>query len=184
MYRTILAHLGLSRSATIALAALASASLAHAQPPSAACKLLQITEIESALGAKALTKLSGSSQSVPGMTLDECSVEIPGPSQHGIHLVSIRIVSDLPMDADQAIRMRNGGTAREDQWKRPGARLEQKTVGSAICIMSGTPNAPGNSTCTIPRGKGYVELDVTGSVQELVPLNTVAALLQKAVSRM
>ncbi len=184
MYRRILSLFRLSHSTTIALAALAFASLAHAQSPSAACKLLQITELESALGAKALTKLTGSSQSVPGMTLDECSVEIAGPSNRGIHLVSIRIVSDLPMDADQAIRMRNGGTAREGQWKGPGARLEQKTVGSAICILSGTPNAPGHSTCTIPRGKGYVELDVTGYVRELVPLDTVAALLQKAASRM
>ena len=184
MCRTIPALSGLLRSATVALAALVLTSLAHAQQPPAACKLLQLTEIESALGAKATTKLAGSSQSVPGMTLDECSVEIPGPSRNGIHLVSIQIVSDLPMDGAEAIRMRNGGTAREAQWKGPGARLEQKTVGSAVCIMSGRPNVAGHSTCTIPRGKGYVEVDVTGSVQELVALDTVAALLQKAVSRM
>ncbi len=187
MYRTMFAPFGSSRPATIALAVLVGASLAqaaHAQQPSAACKLLQIAEIESALGAKASTTLSGSSQSVPGMTLDECGVEIPGPSRNGIHLVSIRIVSDLPLDAGEAIRMRNGGTAREPQWKDTGARLEQKTVGSAICIMHGRPNVAGHSTCSIPRGKGYVEVDVTGSVQELVPLDTVAALLQKAVSRM
>jgi hypothetical protein len=184
MYRSILSHFGLSHAATIALASLSFASVAHAQGPSAACKLLNLGEIESALGAKASKSPSGSSQSVPGMTVDECSIEIPGPSQHGIHLVSLSLVSNLPQDADQLVRMRNGGTAREGQWKGPGARLEQKTVGSAICIMSGRPNVPGHSTCTIPRGKGYVELDVTGSVQELIPLDTVAALLQKSVSRM
>ena len=184
MHRTILAQLGWSHAATIALASLAIASLAHAQGSSSACKLLKVAEIESALGAKASKNPSGSSQSVPGMTVDECSVEIPGPSRNGIHLVSISIVSDLPQAADQLIRMRNAGTAREGQWKGPGARLEQKTVGSAICILSGRPNVSGHSTCTIPRGKGYVELDVTGSVQELVPLDTVAALLQKSVTRM
>lgn len=185
MYRTIFARVS-SRSATIALAALvvASPTLSHAQQPSAACKLLQIAEIESAVGAKASTKLSGSIQSVPGMTLDECGVEIPEPSRKGVHVVSIRIVKDIPLDAGEAIRMRNAGTAREPQWKGTGARLEQKTVSGAVCIMSGRPNVAGHSTCSIPRGKGYVEVDVTGSVQELVPLDTVAALLQKAVSRM
>ena len=186
MYRTIFAAFGSARPATIALAALvvATHAPAHAQQAPAACKLLQIAEIESALGGKASTKLSGSKQSVPGMTLDECGVEVPEPGRKGVHVVSIRIVTDLPLDAGEAIRMRNGGTAREPQWKDTGARLEQKAVGGASCIMSGRPNVAGHSTCSIPRGKGYVEVDVTGSVLELVPLDTVAALLQKAVSRM
>ena len=69
----------------------------------------------------------------------------------------------------KGIRSRNAGTAREAQWKAPGARLEQKTVGSALCILSGRPDVAGHSTCSIPRGKGFVEVDVTGSVQGLVP---------------
>jgi hypothetical protein len=87
------------------------------------------------------------------------------------------------MDGADAIRIRNTGTAREQQWKVPGARLEQKTVGTAICILSGRPNAGGNSICSIPRGKGYVEVDVTGSVQELPSLEAVGALVQKAAAR-
>jgi hypothetical protein len=156
----------------------------HAQQPSLACTLLQVVEIESALGGKASTKLSGFSQNVQGMALDECSVEISGPGQNGIRRVGISIVKNLPMDGGEAIRTRNAGTAREPQWKGTGARLEEKTVGDAICIMFGRPGVAGHSTCSIPRAKGYAEVDVTASVQEMASLDVVRALVQKAVTRL
>ena len=88
------------------------------------------------------------------------------------------------MDGGDAIRVRNAGTARETQWKVKGARLEQKNVGTAICIMSGRPNVASHSICSIPRGKEYVEVDVTASVEDLVSLDLVAALVQKATARL
>ena len=103
MNRPIVAPQGPRHPSTIALAVLAFATVAsaHAQQPSAACKLLQIGEIETAVGAKASTKLTGAIQSVPGMTLDECGVEIPEPSRKAVHTVSIRIVSNLPVDGGE-----------------------------------------------------------------------------------
>jgi len=186
MDRAVFAPLRFLRRATTGLAVLSVASLtpAHAQQASSACKLLQVAEIESALGGKASTKPSGESVNSPDTDLDVCSVTISGPGQHVFHTVSIIIAKKLPMDGGEAIRMRNGGTAREQQWKTTGARLEQKTVGSAICILAGRPSVAGHSTCSIPRGKGYVEVDVTGPVEELVSLEKVAALVQKAVTRL
>lgn len=185
MDRPVFAPLRLLGRAMTGLAVLSVASLtpAHAQQASSACKLLQVAEVESALGGKASTKPSGESQNTPDMDLDVCSVTISEPGQHVFHGVSIIVVKKLPMDGGEAIRTRNAGTAREPQWKVAGARLEQKTVGSAICIMSGRPGVVGHSTCSIPRGKGYVEVDVTGPVEELVSLETVRALVQKAVTR-
>jgi hypothetical protein len=166
------------RRAILAVAVALQITPAHAQQPSSACKLLQVAEIESALGGTAKKGPSGASQG--GM--DTCSVEMPGKG--GVRVVSILIVKDLPMDAGQAIRTRNAGTAREQQWKGAGARLEQKTLGDAICIMAGRPGVSGHSTCTIPRGKGYVEVDVSARVEELVPMETVGALVQKAAGRL
>lgn len=138
MYRTVFTPWRVLRRATIGLAVLTVAGLipAHAQQPSSACGLLQVAEIESAIGGKARTKLSGSSQDVQNMSLDECSVEISVPGHDGIHRVGINIVTKLPMDGADAIRIRNTGTAREQQWKVPGARLEQKTVAlrSVSCL--------------------------------------------------
>lgn len=91
---------------------------AHAQDSSPACKLLQVVEIESALGGKSSTKPSGSSQNVPGLGfLGLCSVEISRPSQGEIRQVSISVVKNLPMDMDgsEAIRVRNAGTASQPQ---------------------------------------------------------------------
>src|SRR5882724_4620328 len=110
---------------------------AQAQQPSGACKLLQIGEIESALAGKASTKLVGASQNVPGMAIDTCSVELAG--QTGVRTATIIVQKDLPMDAGELLRNRNAGTAREGQWKGTGVRLEQKTVGNALCIMAGRP---------------------------------------------
>jgi hypothetical protein len=118
------------------------------------------------------------------MALDECSVVLSGPGPNRVHTVSIRIVTNLSMDGEQAIRIRNTSTASEPQWKVPGARLEQATGGSAICILAGRPNVASNTTCSIPRGKGYVEVDVTGSVEALASIETVRALAQKAITRL
>jgi len=153
----------------------------HGQQASSACNLLQVGELEAAIGGKASTKPAGSVQTVPGMTLDECSVVLSGSTTHPI---SIRIVSKLGMDGAQAITIRNTGTARETQWKVAGARLEQAKVGNAICILTGRPNVASHSTCSVPRGDGYVELDVIGPVNDLPSLTTVGALVQKAVSRL
>ena len=152
------------------------------QQASSACRLLQVGELEAAIGGKASTNPAGSVQSVPGMTLDECSVVLSGSGE--THPVAIRIVSKLGMDGAQAITIRNTGTAREAQWKVAGAKLEQTKVGNAICILAGRPNVASHSTCSVPRGEGYVELDVTGSVAALPSLATVGALVQKAVSRL
>jgi hypothetical protein len=168
----------------LAALALASLTLANAQQPSSACKLLQVAEIESALAGKASTPLSGFSQAVQGMALDQCSIEISAPGPNGFHRVAISIVTDLPMDGGEAIRTRNAGTAREEQWKGTGARLEQEAVGSAICILSGRPGVVGHSVCSIPRGKGYVEVDVTASIEAMVSMTTVRALVQKAITRL
>ena len=90
---------------------------------------------------KASNAPSGSKQAIPGgMTLDECSVVLSGAGS--THPVSIRIVSDLGMDGAQAIKIRNTGQAREAQWKTAGARLEQSTVGTALCIRPDRPTLP------------------------------------------
>jgi hypothetical protein len=116
------------------------------------------------------------------MTLDECSVVLSSSSKK--YPVAIRIVSKLGMDGAQAITIRNTGTARESQWKVAGAKLEQAKVGNAICILTGRPSVASHSICSVPRGDGYVELDVTGDVGALPSLTTVGALVQKAVSRL
>ena len=116
--------------------------------------------------------------------MDGCSIELTAPGANRIHKVWINIVKDLPMDGAQAIAIRNSGTAREQQWTAAGARLEQKTVGTAICILYGRPQVVGHTVCSIPRGKGFLEIDVTGEVQRLLPIETVSALLQKAFARL
>ena len=153
-----------------------------AQQVSSACRLLQVTELQAAIGGKTSTTPSGSSQSVPGMTLDQCSVVLSGSGS--THPVSVLIVTNLSMDGAQAITIRNTGTALEQQWKVPGARLEQGKVGNAICILTGRPQVPSHTVCSIPRGKGYVEVDVTGSVDDLPSIATVGALVQKAITRL
>jgi hypothetical protein len=141
-----------------------------------------VAEIEAAIGGKASAKPTGARQAVPGMTLDECDVVLTGSGQ--THPVSIRIVTDLGMDGGQAIKIRNAGLASEPQWKVAGARLEQATVGKAICILTGRPSVASHTTCSIPRGQGYVEVDVVGSVGELPSTAVVGGLAQKAVSRL
>ena len=176
MYRS-----AFSPSLLVAIALFTSVPL-RGQQASSACRLLQVSDLEAAIGGKASTKPIGSVQTVPGMTLDECSVVLSGSAT--THPVAIRIVSKLGMDGAQAITIRNTGTAREAQWKATGARLEQAKVGNAICILTGRPNVASHSTCSVPRGDGYVELDVIGDVGALPSLATVGALVQKAVSRL
>ncbi len=169
--------------AGLALLTAAAIGSTQAQPASSACQLVTVAELEAAIGGKASNAPSGSKQAIPGgMTLDECSVVLSGAGS--THPVSIRIVSDLGMDGAQAIKIRNTGQAREAQWKTAGARLEQSTVGTALCILAGRPNVASNTTCSIPRGQGYVEVDVIGSVTDLPSMATVGALVQKAVSRL
>ncbi len=99
-----------------------SASRAEqAQQSGSACRLLDVTELETALKGKASTKPSGSRQSVP-----------------------------------QAM---------------------------TLCILTGRPSVASHTTCSIPRGSGYVELDVIGNVASLPSIQTVGALLAKAATR-
>jgi len=78
----------------------------------------------------------------------------------------------------------SAGQAREPQWKGAGARLEQATVGSALCTLAGRPDVATHSICSIPRGTGYVELDVVGPVDGLPSIKTVGALVQQAITRL
>ena len=184
MHRANFASLRGLRQTGAGLAVLTAAAIGslNAQQPSSACRLLQVTELEAAIGGKASAKPSGSVTSVPGMTLDECSVVLSGSGQ--THPVSIRIVTNLSAAGDVSIKARNAGEAREAQWKTPGARLEQGEVGKALCILAGRPNVASHTTCSIPRGKGYVEIDVIGPVGGLPSIATVGALAQKAITRL
>ena len=166
----------------LALLTAATIGSTQAQQASSACALLQVAELEAAIGGKASTKPSGSKQTIPGMTLDECALVLSGAG--ATHPVSIRIVSNLGMVGSQAVKIRNTGQAREQQWKTTGARLEQTTVGTALCILAGRPNVASHTICSIPRGEGYVEVDVIGSVADLPSMATVGALVQKALSRL
>ena len=168
--------------AALALLMVQAIDGAQAQQGTSACAILQVSELEAAIGAKASAKPSGSKQSVPGMTLDECSVVLKGPAV--THPVRVQIVSDLGMDGAQALNVRNGALAREPQWKVAGARLEQATIGKALCVLSGRPSVASHTTCSIPRRDGYVEVDVIGPVTDLPSMAAVAGLAQKAVSRL
>lgn len=184
MGRSILESLGRSCRAAAGFALLTAMAVAptRAQEAGSACGLLRVAELEEAIGGKASEPPSGGKEAVPGMSLDVCSVVLEGTGDP--HPVSIRIVSDLGMDGAAAIKARNTGQASEPQWKTEGARLEQATVGTALCILAGRPNVASHTTCSVPRGKGYVEVDVIGSVDELPSMATVGALVQKAVGRL
>ena len=89
------------------------------------------------------------------------------------------------MDGGEAIGTRNAASARERQWKVTGAQFEQKTVGKAICTMYGRPGIPAHSVCSIPRAKGYVEVEVIAPTQKEVPsMDAVGTLVQKANGRL
>ena len=158
---------------------------AHAQ---VACKLLQPAELESALkewasGGKA-TKFSGSTANSGAIVMDTCRSEIVRPRQGNLQ-VTVLIIKNHPMDGGDAIRTRNAGLAREGQWKVKGAQFEQKTVGKAICTLSGRPGVAATSVCAIPRGKGYVEVQVIAPSQKEIPsMDAVGTLVQTANSRL
>lgn len=180
--RVHLSFLSLTNAACVAILTAASVRVIHAQQESSACRLLQVAEIQAAIGGTVTAKPSGSSQSVPGMTLDECSVVLS--DKDVTHPVSVRIVTNLTVDGAQAIMARNRGTASEPQWKSEGARLEQGKVGNAACILAGRPNVASHTTCSIARGKGFVEVEVIGPVNNLPSIATVGALVQKAFTRL
>lgn len=98
--------------------------------------------------------------------------------------MSVQIVTNLGADGAELLTIRNNATASEQQWKRAGARLEQSTVGKAICILSARPSVASSAICSVPRGQGYVEVQVTGTLEGLPTLTTVAGLVQKANSRL
>ena len=184
MHRATSASFGCLRQTSAGLAMLTAATIGplNAQQASTACRLLQVAELEAAIGGKVSTKPSGFKQAVPGMVMDECSLVLSGSAV--VHPVSIRIVADVGMDGAQAIKIRNTAQAREKQWTVAGARLEQATVGSAICILAGRPSVASHTICSIPRGEGYVEVDVVGPVDNLPSIKTVGALVQKAITRL
>src|SRR5262245_11848735 len=117
----------MGRSATVltglAVITAAATSRVVAQQKSAACGLLQVAELEAAVGGKVSTPPSGSSQNASGMVIDECSLVLSGPNRDHVHSVSIRVLKDLPMDGGEAINVRNTATASEPQWKVEGAKL-------------------------------------------------------------
>jgi hypothetical protein len=157
---------------------------AHAQEP-LSCKLLQPSEIESALGGKAATKFSGFTYNLQDIAMDDCKVEIAMPGQGGRLQVTIHIVKNLPMDGGDFIRRRNGNAARQEQWKMKGAQFEEKTLGKAIYYMSGRPNVAAHSACSIPRARGYIEVDVIAPSQKEMPsMDAVCALVHKAATRL
>ena len=190
MYRSVFAFMGCLHRAMTGFAVLVFLVItpAHAQEPSLACKLLQPAELESALGEWALggkaTKFSGFTTNSGGIALDSCSSDIVRPG-HGHLGVTVLIVKNHPMDGADFIRGRNGALARQGQWKVKGAQFEEKTVGNAICTRSGRPNVPAHSVCSIPRARGYVEVDVKApSQKEMASMDAVRTLVQKAVTRL
>jgi hypothetical protein len=105
------------------------------------------------------------------------------PGKSGARVITIFIAKDLPIKSGPAIQAGNKG-ALEADWKDRGGRLEHKTLGNAACKTYGLPGAPWHSTCILPRGNGYIEVDVRGPVEELVPMETVAALAELLAGRL
>lgn len=117
--------------------------------------------------------------------MDACRGEIARPGQAGRLQVTILIVKNHPMDGGDFIRRRNGAAAREGQWKVKGAQFGEKTVGNAICTMSSRPNVAAHSVCSIPRARGYVEVEVIApSQKEMASMDAVRTLVQKAYTRL
>ena len=158
---------------------------AHAQ---VTCKLLQSAELESTLkewasGGKA-TAFSGVTDDSSGISFDICSSEIVRPGQGPLQ-ISVVFAQNLHMKGEDAIRTRNAGLAREEQWKGTGAQFEEKTVGKAMCTHYGRPSVPAHAVCAIPRGKAYLEVEVIApSLKEVASMDAVAALVQMANGRL
>jgi hypothetical protein len=89
------------------------------------------------------------------------------------------------MTGADMIRIRNEAASREGQWKVAGARFEQQNIGSAVCTKAGRPSVAVHTVCSIPRGDGYVEVDVQAPTQpEMASMQAVAELAQKANGRL
>jgi len=74
--------------------------------------------------------------------------------------------------------------AREGQWEVSGALFEQRTVDNAICTEYGRPSVPAHAVRVIPRGRGYVEIDVRSPTQkEMATMEAVGGLVRKASPR-
>jgi len=74
--------------------------------------------------------------------------------------------------------------AREGQWEVSGALFEQRTVDTAICTEYGRPSVPAHAVRVIPRGRGYVEIDVRSPTQkEMATMEAVGGLVRKASPR-
>ena len=187
MYRLVFASMGYLHRAMTGFAVLVFlvTTPVHAQQPSdVACELLQPAEIESALGGKTTTKFSGFTLNEKGIVQDACFGGIKRPGQDGMMDVTILILKNHPMDGGDFIHGRNAAAARQGQWKVNGAQFEEKTMGNAICTMSGRPNVPAHTVCSIPRGKGYVEVEVKSpSQKEMASMDAVRTLVQKAYTR-
>jgi len=152
------------------------------------CKLLPAAELESALGPWAAggkaAKLSGATDNSSGIAFDTCHTEIVRPGQGNLQ-ITITVARNLPMSGADAIRTRNIGLAREDQWKVKGAQFEEKTVGKATCTLYGRPGVPSHSVCAIPGATEYVEVEVVAPSQKEIPsMDAVGTLVQKAKSRL
>ena len=169
----------------LSLLFLFSSLVAQAQ---VACKLVQPGELESvlkewALGGKA-TKFSGSTYNAGSTAFDLCTSEIVRPRKGNLQ-IKVVIVNNLSRDGGEAIRTRNAALAREGQWKVKGAQFEQKTVGKAMCTLAGRPRVSASSVCAIPRGNGYVEVEVRAPTLEETPsMDAAGALLQTANGRL
>jgi len=160
--------------AIIGAATLGALSLTstHAQGSSAACKLLQPSEIESAIGGKA-TGFSGSA-------LGEASI---CTGQVGTSKVMIRV----------AQRKRNDGGALEkagvEKLRKAGWRIEVKTEGDLTCSTAIPPASSArigfNTTCSVLRAGKVVAVEVGApSEKEMASMEATRKLVQKAVARL
>jgi hypothetical protein len=149
-----------------------SLTSAYAQGSSSACKLLQPSEIESAVGGKA----KGFSGSAVGET-SICAGQV------GTSKVVIRI----------AQRKRNDGGAVEkagvEKLRKAGWRFEIKTEGDLTCSTAIPPASSAqigfNTTCSVLRAGKVVAVEVAApSEKEMASMEATRTLVQKAVARL
>ncbi|MEW5979100.1 MAG: hypothetical protein AB1898_25170 [Acidobacteriota bacterium] len=162
------AHIG-----TWAIASmLATLTSSYAAEPSAACTLLQPAELESALGGKA-ARFSGHHLE----SADVCSGQV------GTRKVVIRTAKRQRQDGG-AVERKGIETAR-----RMGAQVEIKTEGDLTCSTlippASLPQMGFNTTCSVFRAGKVLAVEVTApSRQDMVPMEAVRSLVQKAATRL
>jgi hypothetical protein len=144
----------------------------HAQEPSGACKLLQPSELESALGGKA-AKFSGNS--LGGTQV--CNGQV------GSLIVLIRIAK-RQSDSGGDTERKGIELLRESGWK-----VEVKTEGDLTCSTAIPPATSAqtrfNTTCSILHAGQVVAVEVAATSQkEMASMDTVRKLAQKAVTRL